>query len=235
METKYKRVLIKISGEALAGEKGNGIDFETGKQVCRNIAKGLECGAQIAVVCGAGNFWRGRQGTELDAVKADQMGMLATMMNAIALSEMFRAVGVCAKVLSAVAMPQVTETYTKDLADRYLNEGKVVIFGGGTGCPFFTTDTAAALRAVEIGADLALMAKNVDGVYDKDPRKYPDAKKFDQITYSEILAKKLGVIDLTAASLCMEKEMPVLLFELGKGESIARALCGETVGTVIRI
>lgn len=233
MDPTYKRVLIKISGEALSGAAGHGIDFENGKEVCRNIAKGLETGTQIAVVCGAGNFWRGRQGTELDAVKADQMGMLATMMNAIALSEMFRAVGVDARVLSAVAMPQVTETYTKDLADRYLNEGKIVIFGGGTGCPFFTTDTAAALRAIEIGADLALMAKNIDGVYDKDPRKNPDAKKFDQITYAEILDRKLGVIDLTAASLCMEKDLNVLLFELGKGESIYPALCGTTVGTVL--
>ena len=140
-----------------------------------------------------------------------------------------------AKVLSAVAMPQVCETYTKDLADKYLNEGKIVIFGGGTGCPFFTTDTAAALRAIEIGADIALMAKAVDGVYDKDPRTNPDAKKFDAITYSEILDKKLGVIDLTAASLCMEKNMPVLLFQLGKGESIAEALCGNNVGTVINV
>ena len=235
MERAYKRVLIKISGEALAGAAGHGMDFENGKEVCRNIAKGLELGVQIAVVCGAGNFWRGRQGTEFNAVKADQMGMLATMMNAIALSEMFRAVGADARVLSAVAMPQVTETYTAEIADRYLNEGKIVIFGGGTGCPFFTTDTAAALRAIEIGADIALMAKNIDGVYDKDPRKNPDAKKFDEITYSEILARKLGVIDLTAASLCMEKELPVLLFELGKGESIYPALCGKTVGMVIRV
>ncbi len=235
METKYKRALVKLSGEALSGDLGHGIDFETATEVCRNIVKSLECGAQIAIVCGAGNFWRGRQGSDMDPVKADQMGMLATNMNAIALSELFRSVGADAKVLSAVAMPQVCETYTKDLADKYLNEGKIVIFGGGTGCPFFTTDTAAALRAIEIGADIALMAKAVDGVYDKDPRKYADAKKFDSITYSEILDKKLGVIDLTAASLCMEKNMPVLLFQLGKGETIAQALCGNNVGTVINV
>ncbi len=235
METKYKRVLVKLSGEALSGDLHHGIDYNTATEVCRNIVKCLDCGAQIAIVCGAGNFWRGRQGSDMDPVKADQMGMLATNMNAIALSEMFRLVGAEAKVLSAVAMPQVCETYTKDLADKYLNEGKIVIFGGGTGCPFFTTDTAAALRAVEIGADLALMAKNIDGVYDKDPNKYTDATKYDQITYGEILAKKLGVIDLTAASLCMEKGMPVLLFRLGKGERIADALCGNNVGTVIRV
>lgn len=235
METKYKRALIKLSGEALSGNLGHGIDFDTAAEVCRNIVKCLEYGAQIAIVCGAGNFWRGRQGSDMDPVKADQMGMLATNMNAIALSELFRSVGAEAKVLSAVAMPQVCETYTKDLADKYLNEGKIVIFGGGTGCPFFTTDTAAALRAVEIGADIALMAKNIDGVYDKDPNKYSDAKKFEEITYSEILARKLGVIDLTAASLCMEKKLPVLLFRLGQGERIAEALCGTDVGTVIRV
>lgn len=234
MTSKYRRILVKLSGEALSGEKGHGIDFETGLEVCRNVIRCQQCGAQVAIVCGAGNFWRGRQGSDMDPVKADQMGMLGTVMNAIALGELFRMAGAEAKVLSAVAMPQVAETYTKDLADRYLNEGKIVIFGGGTGNPFFTTDTAAALRAVEIGADLALMAKNIDGVYDKDPRTYPDAVKFDEITYSEILARKLGVIDLTAASLCMEKELPILLFYLGKGESIARAVCGEPVGTVIR-
>ena len=235
MEAKYKRALVKLSGEALSGALGHGIDFDTATEVCRNIVKCLDCGAQIAIVCGAGNFWRGRQGSDMDPVKADQMGMLATNMNAIALSEMFRLVGAEAKVLSAFTVPETTEIYTKDLADKYLNEGKIVIFGGGTGCPFFTTDTAAALRAAEIGADIALMAKNIDGVYDKDPRKFADAKKYDEITYSEILAKKLGVIDLTAASLCMEKDLPVLLFQLGKGESIASALCGESVGTVIRV
>ena len=235
METKYKRALVKLSGEALSGDLGHGIDFDTAMECCRNIVKCLDCGAQIAIVCGAGNFWRGRQGSDMDPVKADQMGMLATNMNAIALSEMFRLVGAEAKVLSAVAMPQVCETYTKDLADKYLNEGKIVIFGGGTGCPFFTTDTAAALRAAEIGADIALLAKNIDGVYDKDPRKFADAKKFDEISYSEILARKLGVIDLTAASLCMEKGIPVLLFRLGKGESISEALSGKDVGSVIRV
>lgn len=233
MESKYKRALIKLSGEALSGDLGHGIDFETAAEVCRNIVASKKCGAQIAIVCGAGNFWRGRQGSDMDPVKADHMGMLATNMNALALAEQFRLLGEEAKVLSAIAMPQICETYTKDLADKYLNEGKIVIFGGGTGCPFFTTDTAAALRAVEIGADVALMAKNIDGVYDKDPRRNPDAKKFDRITYGEILDRKLGVIDLTAASLCMGKGINVLLFRLGKGETIADALCGSDVGTVL--
>ncbi len=229
----YKRILIKISGEALAGANGHGIDFDQAAQVCRNIGKAASKGTEVALVVGAGNFWRGRQGTNLDQVKADQMGMLGTMINALALQEIFRMEGQAAVVFSAIVMPQISETYTKDNAVRALQEGKIVIFGGGTGSPFFTTDTTAALRAVEINADLALMAKNIDGVYDKDPRKFSDAKKLKTVTYREILAQKLGVIDMTAASLCMDNNLPVLLFELGNGENILRVLQGEHIGTII--
>lgn len=239
MQPKYKRVLIKISGEALAGKpavpgaEAHGIDFDIAREVCLNIKKCLDMGVEVALVVGAGNFWRGKKGAHMDQTRADHMGMLATMMNAIALQEVFRQLGVESRVLSAISMQQFAEPYIRDRAISHLKEGKLVIFGCGTGNPFFTTDTAAALRAIEIDADIALLAKNIDGVYTKDPKKYDDAVKLDRITYSDILTQKLGVIDFTATSLCMDNEMPVLLFNLGNGENIVKAVQGEPVGTVI--
>lgn len=231
--SKYKRVLIKISGEALAGKLGHSVDFDIARRVCEKIKICLEMGVQIAIVVGAGNFWRGRNGNDMDQTRADHMGMLATMMNCLALQDTFIKIDVDARVLAAIDMQQFAEPYIRDRAVNHLEAGRIVIFGCGTGNPFFTTDTAAAMRAVEISADIALLAKNVDGVYDKDPNKYPDAKRFDSISYMDVLTKELSVIDTTATALCKDNNMPVLLFELGDGENIVRAIKGEHIGTVI--
>ncbi|MBO5035811.1 MAG: UMP kinase [Clostridia bacterium] len=233
IKMKYKRVLIKISGEALAGESGHGIDFEKAIGVCEKIKTCLDQGVQIAIVVGAGNFWRGRNGNNMDHTRADHMGMLATMMNCLALQDTFIKIGVDARVLAAIDMQQFAEPYIRDKAVNHLEAGRVVIFGCGTGNPFVTTDTAAAMRAVEISADIALLAKNVNGVYDKDPKTHPDAKRFEKITYMDVLTKELSVIDTTATALCKDNDMPVLLFELGNGDNIVRAIQGEHIGTVI--
>ena len=233
MGAAYKRVLIKISGEALAGDLDHGIDFENARGVCEQIKKCLDMGVEIAIVVGAGNFWRGRNGNDMDQTRADHMGMLATMMNCLALQDIFSKIDVDARVLAAVDMQQFAEPYIRDKAVNHLREGRIVIFGCGTGNPFFTTDTAAALRAVEISADIALLAKNVDGVYDKDPRKFPDAKRYDKISYMDVLTKELSVIDTTATALCKDNNMPVLLFDLGNGENIVRAVKGEHIGTIL--
>ena len=231
--SKYKRVLIKISGEALAGDKKTGIDFDIARAVCEKIKECHDHGVQIAIVVGAGNFWRGGKGNDLDRTRADHMGMLATMMNCLALQDTFKKIDIDCRVLAAIDMQQFAEPYIRDKAVNHLEAGRVVIFGCGTGNPFFTTDTAAAMRAVEISADIALLAKNVNGVYDKDPNVYPDAKRFDSITYMDVLTKELSVIDTTATALCKDNDMPVLLFELGNGENIVKAIQGEHIGTVI--
>lgn len=232
---KYKRVLLKLSGEALA-EGSNGLyNYDFVEEVAKKIKKSVEMGAQIAVVCGGGNIWRGRQGGGMDRVRADRMGMLATVMNAIALEDAFVSVGLDTVVMTAVPIQGVGEVYNRDAAIRHLEAGKVVIFGAGTGSPYFTTDTTALLRAAEIKADASLFAKNIDGVYTADPRKDPSAVKLDNITYDRILSERLGVIDLTAATFGLENKMTVLLFGLAEPENIVRAISGEKLGTLLTV
>jgi uridylate kinase len=232
----YKRVLLKLSGEALAGEGGTGLDFRIMSQVCGVIAQAAKSGVEIGIVVGGGNFWRGVKNGEgrMDRAHADQMGMLATVMNCLALQDVIRQQGVEAKVLTAMRIESVAEPFTLDSADAYLKAGNVVIFGGGVGSPFFTTDTGAVLRAALIGADAILLAKNIDGVYSDDPRKNPDAVKYDTITYDQVLEQHLAVMDSTATCLAMDNHIPVLVFALKEPENILRALSGENMGTLVK-
>ena len=232
----YKRVLLKLSGEALAGEGGTGLDFRIMSQVCGVIARAAKDGVEVGIVVGGGNFWRGVKNGEgrMDRAHADQMGMLATVMNCLALQDVLRQQGVEAKVLTAMRIESVAEPFTLDSADAYLKAGNVVIFGGGVGSPFFTTDTGAVLRAALIGADAILLAKNVDGVYTADPKKDPTAVKFDSLTYDEVLERHLAVMDSTATCLAMDNHIPVLVFALKEPENILRALSGENVGTLVK-
>ena len=232
---KYKRVLLKLSGEALAEGSDGLYNYAFVDEVAKKIKKALDTGAEIAVVCGGGNIWRGRQGGGMDRVRADRMGMLATVMNAIALQDAFIANGMDARIMTAVPIQGVSETYNRDEAIRHLEEGKMVIFGAGTGSPYFTTDTTALLRAAEIKADASLFAKNIDGVYTADPRKDPTAVKLDNITYDRIISERLGVIDLTAATFGLENKMTVLLFGLADPENIVRAVSGEKIGTLLTV
>ena len=232
----YKRVLLKISGEALAGDAGRGLNFDFIGQVARVIKKCVDQGVQVGVVVGGGNFWRGLKdgGDRMERTRADHMGMLATAINALAVADVLEQNGVDVRVQTAIEMKAVAEPYIRSRAIRHLEKGRVVIFGCGTGNPFFSTDTAAVLRAAEIDADVILLAKNIDGVYSADPRKDPTAVKFDTITYSEVLARRLQVMDSTATSLSMDNKIPVLLFALADPENIYRAVMGEKIGTVIR-
>ena len=234
MSIAYKRILLKLSGEVLAGKQSHGYDFDIVNSICEAIKKVYDQGVQIGIVVGGGNFWRGRSSGEMDRVRADHMGMLATVMNSICLEDSLEQIGVPAVALSAVAMEQIAETYVTSKAVKYLNEGKVVIFGCGTANPFFTTDSAAALRAAEIKSDILFKATNVDGVYDKDPNKFEDAVKYDVLTQSEILAKNLKVMDSTAAALCKDNNLPILVFNLDDPENIVRAINGENVGTIVK-
>lgn len=234
METVYKRILLKVSGEVLAGEAGHGINAETTMSVCRVIKECLDLGVQVGVVVGGGNFWRGRSSEGMDRTRADHIGMLATVMNALALGDSLRQLGVDARVMSSVDIPSICEPFNKDKAVRHLEKGRVVIFGGGTGCPFFSTDTTGALRAAEIGADVFFKASNVDGVYDKDPNKFADAVKYDTLTHTEILAKGLKVMDSTAASLCRENGITIHVFNLCDPENVLRAVKGEKIGTIVK-
>lgn len=231
----YKRVLIKISGEAIAGEKHFGLDFEIIKEVCGVIKRCLEAGVQIGLVVGGGNFWRGlKDGNgKMERTRADYMGMMATVMNCLAVADIMEQMGIPARVQTAIEMRQVAETYTRPKAMSHLEDGKVVIFGCGTGCPYFSTDTAAVLRAVEIQADVILLAKNVDGVYSADPKLVPDAVKYDSITYEEVLANHIAVMDSTATSLAMDNKMPLSIFALEDPENIYRVVMGEKIGTVV--
>jgi len=231
---KYTRAILKLSGEFLAGPPGHGIDFALTERICAHIKECVGAGAQLGIVTGGGNFWRGRTSGAMDAVRADQMGMLAIMMNALALEDAFAQLGQPVLVQSACVMPQVAGCIDKRQALSAMASGSVVIFGGGTGNPFFTTDSAAALRAAEIEAQVVLKATNVDGVYDKDPRKCADARKYSSLTHDEILSARLGVMDATAAALCRDKRIPILVFNLNDPENILRALQGENVGTVIQ-
>ena len=234
MQPKYKRILLKLSGESLAGENKHGIDFDTVQKICEPIKKCVDAGVQVAVVVGGGNFWRGRSSGKMDRTRADHMGMLATTINALGVADALEALGVEVRVQTAISMRQVAEPYIRNKAIAHLNRGKVVIFGCGTGNPFFSTDTAAALRAVEIEADVIMKATMVDGVYDSDPKKNPDAKKFETITHQEVLNKGLAVMDSTASALCKDNDLPILVFSIEDPENIYRAVCGENIGTVVK-
>lgn len=232
-EAIYKRVLIKISGEALAGPDKFGLNTETINGVCKNIKTLCDMGIGVGLVVGGGNFWRGRKGASMDRTRADHMGMLATVMNALALCDALEQLGVDVRVQTAIEMRQIAEPYIRNRATRHLEKGRVVIFGCGTGNPFFTTDTAAALRAAEIDAEVILLAKNVDAVYDSDPQKNPDAKKIDRISYIEVLNQGLGVMDTTATSLCMDNKIAIHVFGINDPYNLVRAVCGEKIGTII--
>ena len=232
---KYRRVLLKISGEALAGDKHFGLDFSVIGQVTDVIKECVEAGVQMGIVIGGGNFWRGVKNGEgrMDRWRADYMGMLATVMNCLALQDVLQQQGVEAKVLTAMEIQHIGEPFSVEKADEYLRSGKVVVFGGGVGSPFFTTDTGAVLRAALIGADAVLLAKNVDGVYSADPKKDPDAVRFDSLTYEEVLKKRLAVMDSTATCIAMDNRIPIKVFALREPENILRAARGEAVGTLV--
>ena len=235
-QPKYKRVLLKISGEALAGDASRGLDFNVIGQVCEVIKECTQLGVQVGVVVGGGNFWRGLKdgGDRMERVRADHMGMLATSINALALADVLEQKGVDVRVQTAIEMRAVAEPYIRSRAIRHLDKGRVVIFGCGTGNPFFSTDTAAVLRAAEIEADVILKATMVDGVYDSDPKKNPNAKKYDTLSYMDVLNQNLGVMDSTATSLSMDNKIPVLLFALKDPQNIIRAVMGEKIGTIVK-
>ena len=233
-EAKFKRVIIKLSGEALAGEKGNGIDQKTLDKVVDQIIAVRDLGVEIGIIVGGGNFWRGRQGTEMDRSTADHMGMLATVINALGIQDALERKGVPTRVQTALTITRVAEPYILRRAMSHLSKGRIVIFACGTGNPYFTTDTAAALRAAEIGAEMLLLAKNVDGIYDSDPKLNPNAKKLKEVSYKEYIAKGLKAMDTTAITICMENKIPVLAFGLFEERALLRAVCGEEIGTVIK-
>ncbi len=234
MKPVYKRVLLKISGEALAGSDKFGINEEMTRKVAREIKQIHDLGVEVAIVVGGGNFWRGRTSKDMDRATADYMGMLATVMNSLAVQESLLAIGVPAKVQTSIEMREVAEPYARRKALSHLEHGDVVIFGAGTGNPFFSTDTAAALRAAEINADVILLAKNVDGVYDSDPATNPDAVKFDELSFMEVIERDLKVMDLTAATLCKDNNIAIHVFALAEEGNVLKALTGEKIGTIVR-
>jgi uridylate kinase len=234
LEPKYKRILLKLSGEALAGEKKTGLDYDIITVLAKAVKKCVDAGVQVGIVVGGGNFWRGRSSGAMDRTRADHIGMLATTMNALAVADGMEACGLQVRVQTAISMPQVAEPYIRNKAERHFEKGRVVIFGCGTGNPFFSTDTAAALRAAEIEADIIFKATMVDGVYDKDPHQYDDAVKFDEITFSDVLAKNLKVMDATAAALCKDNNIPILVFDIARPENIFDACMGENIGTIVK-
>ena len=231
---KYKRILLKLSGEALAGEKGFGIDPETLGKVCDSIKRIVDMGVEVAIVVGGGNFWRGRKAVDMERTTADYMGMLATIMNGQALQDALEYRGLDTRLQSSIEMRQIAEVYIRRKAVRHLEKGRVVIFAGGTGNPFFSTDTCAALRATEINAEIILFGKTIDGVYDSDPKENPNAIKYDEISYTEILNKNLKVMDSTAASLCRDNHVETMIFALSDTDNIIKAVCGENIGTYVR-
>lgn len=230
----YRRVLLKISGEVLAGEAGHGFDFDIINSICTAVKQLNDMDVEVGLVVGGGNFWRGRSGGKMDRTRADHIGMLATVMNSLALADSLEQLDVPVRVATALEMPQFAELYIRNRAVRHLEKGRVCIFGAGTGNPFFSTDTCAALRAAEIKADVLLKATNVDGVYDKDPNKNADAVKYDTVTHTEVLEKKLGVMDAAAASLCRENDINIIVFNLSDPNNIIKAVCGENVGTLVK-
>ena len=234
MEAKYKRVLLKISGEALAGEKKSGINEEMLKKVALQVKEVTELGVEVAVVVGGGNFWRGRTSKDMDRATADYIGMLATCMNAMALQDAIEAVGIPTRVQTAIEMREVAEPYVRRKAISHLEKGKVVIFGAGTGNPFFSTDTTAALRAAEIDAEVILLAKNIDAVYSDDPAINPDAVRYDEVSHQEVLEKDLKVMDSTAAALCRDNNIAIHVFGLSEEGNVMKAVCGEKIGTIVK-
>lgn len=233
MQPKYNRVLLKLSGEALAGQNKHGIDVDTVLSICEAIKKCSELGVQIGIVVGGGNFWRGRSSGKMDRTRADHMGMLATVINALGVADALEQLEVPVRVQTAITMQQVAEPYIRNRAMRHLEKGRVVVFGCGTGNPFFSTDTAAALRAAEIDADIVLKATMVDGVYDSDPKKNANAKKYDTLSFHEVLNKDLQVMDSTAASLCKDNNLPILVFSIDNPMNIVDAVCGNPIGTLV--
>ena len=233
MKPNYKRILLKLSGESLAGNQKNGIDFDTVLAICEPIKKLTESGVEVAVVVGGGNFWRGRSSGEMDRTRADHMGMLATAINALGVADALEQLGVDVRVQTAITMRQVAEPYLRNKAVRHLQKGRVVIFGCGTGNPFFSTDTAAALRAAEIEAEIILKATLVDGVYDKDPNTYDDAVRYDQLSFQEVLEKDLKVIDSTAAAICKDNNIGLLVFSIKDPENIYESVCSTGIGTLV--
>ena len=230
---KYKRILLKLSGEVLAGEKKTGIDFERTIEIAKEIKECVDLGYEIGIVVGGGNFWRGKSNEYMDRATSDYIGMMGTVMNALALGDAFKQIGTPVRVQTGVEMRQIAEFYIKDRAIRHLEKGRVVIFGCGTGSPFFSTDTASSLRAAEINADILVKATKVDGVYDKDPKKYEDAKRFKDITYIEVLNQKLNVMDSTAISLCMDEDIPILVFNINKKGNLVKVLEGKGTSTFV--
>lgn len=232
-DCKYKRVMLKLSGEALAGENGFGLDFNVAKKIALEIKEIVDMGVEVGAVVGGGNIWRGRSGEGMDRTTADYMGMLATCINALTLQDSLEQVGVKTRVQTAIEMKEIAEPFIRRRAMRHLEKGRVVIFAAGTGNPYFSTDTTAALRAAEIEAEVILLAKKVDGVYDKDPHKFDDAKKYDTLSYIEVLDQGLQVMDSTATSLCMDNNIPILVFGLDDPKNIKRAITGEKLGTLV--
>ena len=233
MKPNYKRILLKLSGESLAGNDKHGIDFETVNAICEPIKELVESGVEVGIVVGGGNFWRGRSSGEMDRTRADHMGMLATAINALGVADSLEQLGVDVRVQTAISMRQVAEPYIRNRAIRHLEKGRVVIFGCGTGNPFFSTDTAAALRAAEIEAEIILKATLVDGVYDSDPNKNPDAVRYSQLSFQEVLEKDLKVIDSTAAAICKDNNIGLLVFSISDPENIYKAVCDSEIGTLV--
>lgn len=232
---KWNRVLLKLSGEALAGPKKTGFDEDTVKEVARQVKISADAGVEVGIVIGGGNFWRGRTSNAIDRTKADQIGMLATVMNCIYVSEIFRNSGMETEILTPFACGTMTKLFSKDRANKYFKQGKIVFFAGGTGHPYFSTDTGITLRAVEMDADCILLAKSIDGVYDSDPAVNPEAKRYDTIHIQEVIDKKLAVVDLTASIMCMEHKMPMAVFDLNEKDSIANAMQGKINGTIVTV
>ncbi len=233
MNSKYKRILLKLSGESLAGESKHGIDFDTVLEFCKPIKKLVEDGVEVAIVVGGGNFWRGRSSGKMDRTRADHMGMLATTINALGVADALEQIGVDVRVQTAIGMRAIAEPYIRNKAIRHLEKGRVVIFGCGTGNPFFSTDTAAALRAAEIEAQIILKATMVDGVYDSDPKTNPDAKRYNELSFHDVLEKDLKVIDSTAAAICKDNNIDLLVFSVDQPDNIYNAVCCDNIGTVV--
>ena len=229
----YKRVMLKISGEALSGANGFGFDFEVVGRIAREVKTLVDMGVEVGLVVGGGNIWRGRTGEGMDRTTADHMGMLATCINALALQDALEGIGVMTRVQTAIEMKEIAEPFIRRRAVRHLEKGRVVIFGAGSGNPYFSTDTAAALRAAEIEADVILLAKNVDGVYDKDPNKFAYAKKYDKLTYMEVIEQGLQVMDTTATTLCMDNNIPILVFGISEEGNIKKVMEGQKIGTIV--
>lgn len=233
MKNKYNRILLKLSGEALAGGKDFGLDMTTVDRICEGIVSAHKTGAEIAIVVGGGNFWRGRSGGDMERTRSDQIGMLATVMNSLAVADSLERMGVGVRVQTAITMQAIAEPYIRNRAIRHLEKGRVVIIACGTGNPYFSTDTASALRGAEINAEIIFKATMVDGVYDRDPKKFSDAKKYETITFTEVLDNQLAVMDQTAATLCRENGLPILVFDIDDSANICRAVQGESVGTLV--